>query len=259
MKFQLDHILSQMNPRQRMKALGTVPKTLDAAYNDVITRIEASGNVEDAMRVLSWLSRAQEPLTMNALLEALVIEEGDRELQRDYMLEPTDVIECCKSLVVHDTSSDIVRFIHYTVQEFIVTLKNRLLDGTALAKTCLDYLALDVFKAPIKASWNYESYFYDRIQLYKFSLYAARHWGFHAAGDPENSADVQRAIMRAFASQGREECSGATKSRECRFYSKNQTLLHIIAQTGLVTICRLYLKRQLTWSDMYMHSAMLFC
>lgn len=243
-----------MNPRQRIKALETVPRTLSAAYNEIITRIEASGNAGDAMQIMSWLMYAQEPLTMNALLEALVTEEGDIELQRDYMLNPTDVVECCKSLVVHDTSSDIVRFTHYTVQEFIVTLKSHLLDGGTLAKTCLDYLALDVFKAPIGASWNCESYFYDRVQRYKFSLYAARHWGVHAAGDPENSADVQRAIIRVLQSQQKRNAVAQLASRDCRFYSQNQTLLHFVAHYGHATICSLLLRKRLL-PDTYMCSA----
>src|SRR5277367_1780542 len=123
---------------------------------------------------------------------------------------------------------------------------------------CVYYLALDVFKEPIKASWNYESYFYDRVKQYQFGLYATRNWGLHAAGDPENSPEVQRAIISSFASQGRRNAVAQLESRDCRFYSMNQTLLHVIAQAGLATICSLLLKRQLTWINMYMHTARLY-
>ena len=54
---------------------------------------------------------------MQELLEALVVDDGDLDLEFDYLLQPGDVIECCKSLVVHEASSGVARFSHYTVQD----------------------------------------------------------------------------------------------------------------------------------------------
>jgi hypothetical protein len=97
-----------------MKALETVPRTMPAAYEDVLKRIEQSGSddMNLAIKILSWLFYTKKPLSMDALRQALVVNEND-ELRRDYMLDPEDIIDCCKSLVVHETSSGFVRFTHY--------------------------------------------------------------------------------------------------------------------------------------------------
>jgi len=71
------------------------------------------------LKILSWLFRAQRVLRMDELLEALVVEEGDQGLEQDYMLDAAAVIECCKSLVLYEESSGLVRFAHETVQTFI--------------------------------------------------------------------------------------------------------------------------------------------
>ena len=117
-----------------MKAFKTVPKDMFSAYNDVMQRIENSRRRNDkdlAMRILSWLFRAQRTLRMDELLEALAIgptrmdcdendsDDGDQDLIHENMLQPFQVIECCKSLVLYEESSGLVRFTHYTVQEFI--------------------------------------------------------------------------------------------------------------------------------------------
>ena len=111
-----------------MKALETAPRDMSSAYKDVMQRIEQSkpGDKVLAIKILSWLFYAFRPLLMDELLEALVVEDGDQDLQRDDMLQPTDVIECCKSLVVHEISTGLVRFPHYTVQEFIEGIKHDL-------------------------------------------------------------------------------------------------------------------------------------
>jgi hypothetical protein len=56
---------------------------------------------------------------MEELLEALAVEDGDRSLDRDIMMEPSVVVECCKSLVIYDEETGLVRFAHETVQDFV--------------------------------------------------------------------------------------------------------------------------------------------
>ena len=48
---------------------------MSAAYEDVLRRIEQSGNddMDLAIKILSWLYYTKEPLSMRALLEALAI------------------------------------------------------------------------------------------------------------------------------------------------------------------------------------------
>ena len=96
---------------------------------------------------------------MNELRELLVIEEGDTELD-ERQSSAEDIIAVCQSLIVCDPQSNVVRFTHFTVQEFLEKCKDKLLLPTELAKVCLTYLAFDVFEegpCPDEKSFNRRS------------------------------------------------------------------------------------------------------
>jgi hypothetical protein len=221
-----------------MQALKTVPRTISTAYEDVLRRIEQSGDdMNIAIKILSWLFYTKEPLSMDALREALVIEDSDHELQHDYMLEPEDIIDCCKSLIIHETSSGLVRFTHYTVQEFIGTIESHLYSMNHLAKICLNYLTMSAFDEPCdQLSFN------NRIKKYAFSSHAGRYWNFYTSGDPEKCHDIQLAVFRVLRSEHRRlALRQLSENNFWPFTCKGETFLHMIARAGLVTICGLIL------------------
>ena len=239
-----------------MKAFKTVPKDMYSAYNDVMERIENSRRGDDkdlAMRILSWLFRAQRTLHMDELLEALAVgpddddsDEDDQDLIHENMLQPFQIIECCKSLVLYEESSGLVRFTHYTVQEFIARhIQQNLPPAIDLAKTCLTYLAFDEFDYVCYDENSMEK----QIQKYKFSHYAAQFWGFHTRGQAEESPNVQIAIFRLFASQNKRnsilQMETYAKWGDI-YFARDQTLLHVIATNGLATICKLALESRST-------------
>lgn len=236
-KFQLDFILSNRDPRQRMQALKNVPRTMSAAYEDVLRRIEQSGSDDMTLVIiiLSWLFYTKEPLSMEALREALVMEEEDHDLQRNYMLEPEEIVDCCKSLIIHETSSGFVRFTHFTVQDFIGTIKSRLCPMSYLAKICLNYLAMSVFDEPCN-NWT----LLDRTKQYAFSSHAGKYWDFYTSGDPEKSHDIQLSVFKALKSEHRRDAL-IQLSTSVGWASRHETMLHMIARAGLVSICGLIL------------------
>ena len=248
-KFQLDYVLSYREPRKRMKALEMVPKDMSSAYNDVLQRIEKSrqGDKDLAMKILSWLFRAQRTLFMSELIEALVVENGDQDLERDSMLQPSDIIECCKSLVIHDESSGLVRFAHYTVQQFIAEkIEHNLLSSIDLAKTCLTYLSFIEFKSPCldRASMIH------RTDSYRFGRYAIKFWAAHVKGQAETLTQIQADIFRLFGSESTRNSILQTESFYTwnwfdEGYVKDRTLLHIVAKWGILTTCHLALDTRL--------------
>jgi hypothetical protein len=206
-------------------------------------RIEKSrpGDKEVTMKILSWLFRAQRTLHMNELLEALAVEPGDEVLERQYMFEPGDVIECCKSLVIHDEGSGLVHFAHYTVQEFIARhMQEKLLPSHDLAKVCLTYLAFGEFTTPCLDVEAVER----RVRGHEFSCYAAQFWGNHIKGEPEEMLSIQEPLVHIFGSENRvasilELESYASSSWGSITFAKAQTFLHVMAKAGLVTVCRM--------------------
>jgi len=159
------------------------------------------------------------------------------------MLKPIDVIECCKSLVVHDTSNGQVRFTHYTVHEFIEShIQQKLSPVIDLAKTCLTYLEFDTFDQICFSGASME----NRVQDYKFSIYAARFWGVHTTGLAEKCPDIQQRVIRLFASESKRNSilqmdAYADSLWDSLSFTTGQTLLHIMAKNGQTAICRLVL------------------
>jgi hypothetical protein len=253
-KYQLDHILSSREPKKRMNAVDTVPKDMSAAYKDVIRRIETSrpGDRELAMRILSWVFHAKRTLRMDELLEALVIEdadpdEGKLEVVLQDMIMLDEVVECCKSLVFYEKTSGLVRFTHYTVQEFIAgNIQQDLLPTFKLAETCLAYLAYDEFKNPCNKNEAMEF-----VHQYKFSSYAVGFWAYHTRGEAEERPEVQTAILRLAQNKDKMDAFLRIDSyiRWTAFETYGQTLFHVFAENGLATTCRLALDGRQFQSD----------
>lgn len=120
-KFQSDYVLRHHKPRNAMKSLDTLPADLSSAYREVLDIIDQLEGKETALRILSWLFHAQRLLLMNEPREVLSIETQlpDTELYPEFFFDPVQIIHCCQSLLEFDKSSGIVRFTHYTVQEFL--------------------------------------------------------------------------------------------------------------------------------------------
>jgi hypothetical protein len=133
---------------------------------------------------------------MAQMLEILVISKDDEELHRDLMLQARDVIECCKSLTVHDTSQDVLLLSHNTVSEFLGSLESQLEPTSQLAQCCLTYLGFKVFDGNEVLTEGIAS-------TYRFGSYALSNWAFCARGGNEESPEVLKAIFRTFGSEKR--------------------------------------------------------
>ena len=102
---------------------------------------------ESAVEVLSLILCARRPLTSRELQHALMIETGDKELDLDNSLDPETMLSVCAGLITIDESSDTIRFVHYTTQEYLQRTQDRWLPGAKLkiTRACLDYLLLQEF------------------------------------------------------------------------------------------------------------------
>ena len=104
---------------------------------------------------------------MDELLEALSVEGWQADIDHDRKFIAIDIIQMYQSLVVHQESSGVVRFIHPIVQQFLESLK---LPVIGLAKTCLAYLEYNAFDNICQNEESMET----RVQTYKLCLYAAQ-------------------------------------------------------------------------------------
>jgi hypothetical protein len=180
----LDSLIDKTTPRAIRRALEQLPKGSDAinrVYEEAMQRIQSqeAGFQELAKRVLSWITCTKRPLTTLELRHALAVEVGDSELGEDNLQEIEDMVSTCAGLVTVDEESDIIRLIHYTVQQYFEqTQKNWFPDAQRdIATTCVIYLSFNTFEAGFCLT---DKEFKTRLQLNPLYDYAARNWGHHA-------------------------------------------------------------------------------
>jgi hypothetical protein len=143
-------------------------------------RIFAQGEEasETARKVLSWILCARRPLSTFELLHALAVEIGDTEIDEDNFLDTEQLLTICAGLVTIDETSEHVRFIHYTTQEYLQRNRETWLPGAEveIARICTAYLSLnDLSAGPCSSTQDYDR----RVETLALLEYSAVHWGSH--------------------------------------------------------------------------------
>lgn len=203
---------------------------------DQITRLSEKNRIR-AFRALSWVLLAVRPLTMNELREAVLIESGNTEINTAVMKEITDdiIIRWCRSLLVYEPSSNIVRFNHMTVKEFLESSASKFneyrLFPKDLARSCLTYLGSKEFETLCEGDES----LLIRMTKYKFAKYAGDFWGVHTKDEIQNDDKIQRLILKDF---------GVRARRQAIYQFTKQSVLHITARYGLAKICALLLDQE---------------
>jgi hypothetical protein len=136
-----------------------------------------------ALQTLTWVYYAREPLRIEQLVRALVIEEGDSD-QRPDVIDAVTIFDCCLSFLTDDYGK--ISFIHPSVHRWFGNgpQHGKLLSEGYLAKTCLTYLNFDVFEEikTLDIMRSPEKYF--------FANYAFQFWEDHTR-NVEEEVEVQ--------------------------------------------------------------------
>ena len=257
-KFQLDHVLSHEDPRNAINSLDNLPTDMESAYGDTLDRIEKDKARTTALKVLSWVYHARRHLRLCELVEVITIQTRppDKALDPDYFTNPPEsLVQTCQGLVEFDQGSEIVRFTHFTVQEFLQQkYLDNLLSEVDIAKVCLTYLTFDVFEqgpCSDKESLN------QRVKMHTFYEYAVQFWASYTRGRTEEDPDVQNALLRLFKSSSiraalrQQQLLMQTPTRKHdEIWELSAPLLsmwmpiHIIANEGLVALCTIIFAAQ---------------
>ncbi|KAI5816001.1 hypothetical protein BZA77DRAFT_264682, partial [Pyronema omphalodes] len=170
---QIRHVLEQTTTRARREALRTMPKKLDEAFQNMLSRIEKqpASKGRQGMDTLKWIFLAERPLTLDELSHALSIQPGDPYLDEDGFPSPKSILDCCLGLVVIDEATSLPRLVHKSLQDFF---EKQYAMGTLfprgheeIASTCLTFMGFDYerHKEPSK-----------RV----LRRYVTENWGHHA-------------------------------------------------------------------------------
>jgi ankyrin repeat protein len=236
----LDSLIGKRSPKAIKVALEKLPKGSDAydrVYKEAMDRIEGqfADSEELAKQVLSWITCAKRPLTILELRHALAVEIGEPSIDEDNFPDLEDMVSVCAGLVTVDETSNIIRLVHYTTQEYFERTQKDWFPNaeTDIAKACITYLSFDVFKSGFCPT---DEKFEARLQLNPLYNYAARNWGHHARAA---STEVEQLILdfleneaKMYSSSQAMMVSGGYSNYSQRI-PKQMTGVHLAAYFGL--------------------------
>ena len=154
------------------------PKPLSTAYTVAKERIEGQrpGDVILAKRVLSWVTLAVRPLTVQELLCALEVDPdtGDLDFDGD-LYDIQEILSVCAGLVSIEDESRVVRLVHYTIQTYLEDTLGTWYSTAEeeIVVTCLTYLSSTMFQDNALADGS-------TVRFDQFLDYAKTNWGKHA-------------------------------------------------------------------------------
>lgn len=98
---QLDTLAGCVTRGKVRRALKELPKTLDETYARILCAIDAGEHAEEALKILTWLTHAERPLTATEVLQVtgIVMEDVHRFDVDEVLEDPNDILRICSSLV----------------------------------------------------------------------------------------------------------------------------------------------------------------
>ncbi|KAJ4864350.1 ankyrin repeats (3 copies) domain-containing protein [Trichoderma breve] len=250
-RLHLDSLRDKISVWQVEDALKKLPKGWDAyeqAYKGAMERIKSQkrGFCDLANRVLFWITCSRRPLSTSELQHALAVVNDSSSLNPRNLPEIGLMVSVCGGLVAVDEHSDIIRLVHYTVQEYFERTCDTWFPTAQadIAKTCITYLSFDIFKAGANSTYEV---FEGESQSDGLYDYAACNWGHHVriSSDP----DVNLLAVGFLES----EAAALTWEQVMRIYKKRYSYddekppnigkLHMAAYFGLVDPMKALLKK----------------
>jgi hypothetical protein len=136
-------------------ALKSLPPDYDGCYDFSLKQIEmqAPTQRDKAFKTLAWLSHAVEPLSVEALQQALSVQPGDLELDNDNQTPEDELLSVCHGLVIPETveiNNDRTRFfklLHETASAYLKKVQSDCFPAghEIILKACLAYMSLSHF------------------------------------------------------------------------------------------------------------------
>ncbi|KAK4945243.1 hypothetical protein LTR10_015402 [Elasticomyces elasticus] len=187
----LEHIKTVQEVEARLKSL---PTTYAGYYERNLKEIEMRDPIQrdKAMKILALLSHAMEPLSVEALQQAVSVQPGDLELDNNEPWTADELKALCEGMVIIETKKDdnvptrYAGLMHETTSTFLKNVRSEHLPaGHVIAlKACLAYMSMSYFSHLCVQQIRVDA----RARKYPFYNYAAENWSKHVLqGDLEST------------------------------------------------------------------------
>jgi hypothetical protein len=116
-RLHMNKIVQQHSPKEVLLALENLPDGIDDIYDEAMERIEQQCEADKrlAKRVLSWITHACRPLSVEELQHALAISPNMTELDPDTLIYKRKLTSVCAGLVIIDEGQNIFRLARKSV------------------------------------------------------------------------------------------------------------------------------------------------
>jgi hypothetical protein len=202
-QFHIEHLCQLTMVRQirrELEKLGTdayEKRPLDPTYDRSIDIMLGKNRyeVELALKILTWLTKAGRTLSVDELRIAVSIGPGEHEIDYEEELpKPSTLTDVCAGLVEIDENCGSIRLVHYTVQEYLVRKSVVPSDENPafnVLLSCLTYLSFDAFQT---GAWVFPGPGPQlrQIKAHPFLEYAAQNLSYHIrqTQHPERSMEA---------------------------------------------------------------------
>jgi hypothetical protein len=166
-----------------------MPSDLNEVYSRILSKHNPDTSYRTYMRrILLWLSFANRPLYLNELCEAIIVEEGDVDLDANSRLhDPNMLLQLGQGLFELEKTSGRVTLSHSSVKTFLTSSYIRTTSAADFAleeteaqnvivRTCLTYLHFSPFKTRRSGP---DGVFNTLSSQYPLLSYAALNWPLH--------------------------------------------------------------------------------
>lgn len=187
----MDYLCELPNDKSRRKALGDLPRGLNATYERILRRVNKSSTEVQLLvsRTLRWIIYTEWKLPTPALCEAISINLDDTRRDTDGIPDEVEILRWCSSLVRKSPDGDYLELAHFTVQEFLYQIVDddegefaifRIGPGhdkIELAKVYLTYLTFQDFDEGHRTNVENSK---RRRDMYPLREYAVGEWFLQA-------------------------------------------------------------------------------
>ncbi|KAJ5560253.1 hypothetical protein N7513_002652 [Penicillium frequentans] len=254
----INSLVGSTTRREIRNALKAIPKGTDGydyAYNEAVMRIKCQPPLSRrrARKALSWLTCATRQLSIPELEHALATEGGDSEFDMDNITAYDEILSVCAGLVTVDEESNVIRLVHYTVQEYLERTQGHWFPEddennpvryanpeTYITRISLTYMSFASFEEQELRSWEDIE---DRLESNRLYGYSAQNWGHHA----RKASSILPEIMKFLNCGTNFEASSHLLWYEDRhfqdFKETHMTGLHVASYFGILDAVDLLLQR----------------
>ncbi|SJL06979.1 uncharacterized protein ARMOST_10321 [Armillaria ostoyae] len=265
----MDSLVQTATRRKLKDALAKLPENIMGAYDEILeSRINSQNNDDRvlAFHVFGWIAFAKHPLTVLELQHALSVDLdlNMTAFEPDNLYSEDLLGSVCAGLVITNSvdqgkwpRNPIVKFAHYTIQEYFMSQKDKLFPQfqKTIACTCLTSMLFNNFRHHyyvddydnIRLYWNNDDNNTTTTTIdnnntsndrnYLFLRYSLNHWVYYVSEWQDSMVDKIIAFLDSV-------CLGKVM-KTCHAVRSTlaPTPLHLAVQYNLLHITKELLKR----------------